>query len=150
MDSGTHVSVQVEAGPEGIGQLEGQLRDQVEAIIGFSKEDSHASLLAFDSSSTPRNPNLLLLNELRARDLGVAPGAVVGGRVDWHGQGASICWTVGGSATPVAANTLPQVPWASLRSKNRLPSCSTWAYRSLTRSRITSSHSSLWPRASAH
>ena len=94
-------------------------------------------------SSTPRNPNLLLLNELRARDSGVAPGAVVGGRVDWHGYGASICCTLGGSATPVAANTLPQVPWDSLRNKKRLPSCSTSAYCRLTRSRITSSHSSL-------
>jgi len=94
-------------------------------------------------SSTPRNRNLLLWNELRARDLGVAPGAVVGGGIDGHGQGASTCWTVGGSATPAAANTLPQVPWASLRNKNRLPSCSTSAYCRLTKSRITSSHSSL-------
>ena len=80
-----------------------------------------------NSSSTPRNPNLLLMNKLRACNMGVAPGAVVGGRVCSHGYGASICCTVGGSATPVAANTLPQVPWASLRNKNRLPSCSTSA-----------------------
>jgi hypothetical protein len=53
MDSGTHVSVEVQAGPEGISQLEGQLRDQVEAIIGFSKEDSHASLLAFERALWP-------------------------------------------------------------------------------------------------
>ena len=100
-------------------------------------------LNVFDLSSTPRNPNLLSLNDLRTRDLGVAPGAVVWGRAEWHGYGASICCTVGGSATPVAANTLPQVPWASLRNRNRLPSCSTWAYCRLTRSRITSSHSNL-------
>ena len=36
-------------------------------------------------SSTPRNHNLLLLNALRARDLGVAPGAVVDGEIDGHG-----------------------------------------------------------------
>jgi len=36
-------------------------------------------------SSTPQNHNLLLLNELRVRDLGVAPGAVVWARVEWHG-----------------------------------------------------------------
>lgn len=102
-----------------------------------------AAEVGYYSSSTPRNPNLLLLNKLRACDLGVAPGAVIGGRVNWHGYVTSICCTVGGSATPAAANALPQVPWASLRGKNRLPSCSTSAYCRLTKSRITSSHSSL-------
>ena len=53
MDSRSHVSVEVQAGPEGVGQLEGQLRDQVEAIIGFSKEDSDASLLAFERAVWP-------------------------------------------------------------------------------------------------
>ncbi len=53
MDSGTHVSVEVQAGPEGIGQLEGQLRDQFEAIIVFCKEDSHVSLLAFERALWP-------------------------------------------------------------------------------------------------
>ena len=48
MDSGTHVNVEVQAGPEGIGQLEGQLRDQVEEIVRFSRDDSHVSLLAFE------------------------------------------------------------------------------------------------------
>ncbi len=102
-----------------------------------------AAYPALDSSSTPRNPISKLQHELRACNMSVAPGAVVGGRLDSHGYGASICCTVGGSATPVAANTLPQVPWASLRNKNRLPSCSTSAYCRFTRSRTTSSHSSL-------
>ena len=53
MDSGTHVNVEVQAGPEGISQLEGQLRDQVETIIGFCREDSHASLLAFERALWP-------------------------------------------------------------------------------------------------
>ena len=96
-----------------------------------------------DSSSTPRNPNLLLQNDLRAWKLGVAPGAAGEGGMSGHGYGALICWTVGGSATPDAANTLPQVPWASLRNRNRLPSCWTSAHCRLSRSRITSSHSSL-------
>src|SRR5260370_31805846 len=33
------------------------------------------------------------------------------------------CWTVGGRATPVAWNTVPQVPWISSLSRNRFPSC---------------------------
>jgi len=53
MDSGTHVNVEVQAGPEGIAQLEGQLRDQVEAIICFAQEDSHASLLGFERTLWP-------------------------------------------------------------------------------------------------
>src|SRR5271157_2686202 len=35
------------------------------------------------------------------------------------------CCTVGGTATPAARKTVPQVPWTPLRSRNRLPSCST-------------------------
>jgi len=53
MDSGTHVNVEVQAGPEGIGQLEDQLRDQVEAIIAFAKDDSHARLLTFERALWP-------------------------------------------------------------------------------------------------
>ena len=53
MDSGTHVNVEVQAGPEGIGQLEDELRDQVEAIIAFAKDDSHARLLAFERALWP-------------------------------------------------------------------------------------------------
>jgi len=48
MDSGNDVNVKVQAGPEGIAQLESQLRDQVEAIISFAQADSHVSLLAFE------------------------------------------------------------------------------------------------------
>lgn len=53
MDSGTHVNVEVQAGPEGIGQLEDELRDQVEAIIAFAKDDCHTRLLAFERALWP-------------------------------------------------------------------------------------------------
>ena len=39
MDSGTQVSVEVQAGPEGMGHLEDQLHDQLQAIICFARED---------------------------------------------------------------------------------------------------------------
>src|SRR5271157_4352622 len=51
---------------------------------------------------------------------GVAPGSGSGAA----GSGLACC-AVGGTATPAARKTVPQVPWTSLRSRNRLPSCST-------------------------
>src|SRR6266446_6748511 len=45
------------------------------------------------------------------------------------------------TATPIAWNTGPHVPWASLRSRNRFPSCSTSATCKRSRSQITSAHS---------
>jgi hypothetical protein len=51
------------------------------------------------------------------------------------------CSTVGGIATPTAWKTRPQTPRSSLRSRKRLPSCSTSTNSNRSKSWITSAHS---------
>lgn len=89
-----------------------------------------------DSSSTAGSCIFLASSDLTHQSCGVAPGAA-----SRPGAATGACWTVGGKATPTAWNTLPQVPCASLRSRNRLPSCSTSTRCNRSRSRITSAHS---------
>jgi len=58
-----------------------------------------------------------------------------GTRMGSGAAGSSVaCCTVGGTATPAARRTAPQVPWTSLRSRNCLRSCSTSTICSRSRS----------------
>ena len=90
------------------------------------------------SFSTPCYRIFLISNRLRPQEMGVAPGA-------GSPSLAEICRTTGGTATPAAWNTHPHTPWASLRNKNRFPSCSTSTTRRRSTSWITSAHSRSCP-----
>ncbi len=66
---------------------------------------------------------------------GVAPGFASG----TSGAGKACC-TVGDTATPAARKTVPQVPWTSHRSRNRLPSCSASTICRRSRSLVSWGH----------
>jgi hypothetical protein len=74
----------------------------------------------FDSSLTPQCSIFS-----SGKGLTHQPGGVALCAASSPGVVGATCWTVGGKATPTAWKTLPHVPWASLRNRNRFPSCST-------------------------
>ena len=111
------VALAATKGDKTVNELAGHYGVHPTLIHGWKKQLLAGAEGIFGSSSTVKCCIFLINMDLTHQSGGVAlcaassPGVV-----------GETCRTVGGNATPTAWNTLPHVPWASLRSRNRFPS----------------------------